>query len=263
LWDIIFYFYASFIHVGNPKIIVYLDKRFKSFKTIYETTENPLDLRNNVKIRTIFTELITILCLSNKMYVLNYAYVPNDDYNMAFIHTKYKAPNDNYITPYYKQDDPKHMIHLFNEFVYNIEIGNSSRAFYWFEYILGYEKLLHKYNEKSISTHRDFVNVKHSHKRDIIWIIWEILIRISQNKGHIYNSFVQSCLSLFTIRYSLSSKQSKKYFIYCSILFITSNIDITKPLLESDFDMEKIHKTSTIIYSELLRIKEIKTNNSK
>ena len=143
LWDIIFYFYATYIHISNPKAVNYLDSRFKTFKQIYESVEDPIVLTDNTQLRYIFGEIVTTLCLSKKMYMVNYVGVPHDDFNMALIYIKYKAPSQEYITPFYKENDPKHMISFFNEFIYNIESKNCFRAYYWLEYILGYEKILH------------------------------------------------------------------------------------------------------------------------
>jgi hypothetical protein len=65
LWEIILFFYAKHIHVSNPKLPIYIESRFNIFK---ETVQNLDDLmiRNNEIIRKIFSEIITILCLSNK-----------------------------------------------------------------------------------------------------------------------------------------------------------------------------------------------------
>jgi len=254
LWEIIFYFYATYIHVSNPKAVNYLDSRFKTFKQIYESVENPIVLTDNIQLRHIFGEIVTMLCLSKKMYVVNYIGVPSDDFNMALIYIKYKAPSQDYITPFYRENDPKHMISFFNEFIYNIELKNCFRAYYWLEYILGYEKILHKYKEKSFAHIRDFIIVSTTHSRDIIWVFWEILLTYAEQKGAIYFKLATSSFYLFSSRYSASSKQSKKYFLYLAISFITNDIDINTPIMDTEIDMDIIHQHSTDIYNELKKI---------
>ena len=257
LWDIIFYFYSTYIHISNPKGIVYIDKRFKSFKTLYETNDNPFDLRNHPQIRLIFCEIMIMLCLSNKMYVMNYVDIPADDYNMALIYTKFKSGSDDYITPFYREDDPKHMMSLFNEFVFNVEIRNCFRCYYWLEYILGYEKILHKYKEKSKSGSRVLVELSMAHSKDIIWIIWEILVKMSEERGAIYKTMVTSALHLFTIRYSQTTKQSKKYLIYCAISFLTNDIDLNIPIINGELNIEEIFNNTNEIYNQLKKIQQI------
>ena len=62
LWDIIIIFTSRFINIGNPKLPIYLDLRFKNFKDILLNgyIDNELSLRNNNKIRNIFCEIICI-----------------------------------------------------------------------------------------------------------------------------------------------------------------------------------------------------------
>ena len=200
---------------------------------------------------------MAMLCLSDKLCVMNYVDVPKDDYNMTLIHTKYKATSDDYITPYYREDDPKHMMTFFNEFVFNLEIRNCFRAYYWLEFILGYEKILLKYKEKSLSGVRTLVQLPTSYSKDIIWIVWEIIIKMAEERGAIYKTLTTSALHLFTIKYSPSSKQSKKYLIYCAISLLTTNLDMNIPIFNGDMDMELIMENTNQIYKQLIKIQQI------
>ena len=256
LWEIIFYFYATYIHISNPKVVNYIYSRFKTFKQIYESVDNPILLTDNLQLHHIFVEIITILCLSKKMYEVNYVSVPSDDFNMSLIYIKYKAPNQDYIIPFFKDNDPKHMKTFFNEFIYNIEVRNCFRTYYWFEYILGYEKLLLKYKEKSLAEVRDFITVSNIHSRDIIWIFWEILLTYSEKRGAIYFKLTTSAFYLFSVRYSQSVKQSKKYFIYLVISFLSNNIDLNIPIIDSDVVMDDIQQYANDLYKELKKIQQ-------
>ena len=68
LWECIFEFIGKYIHNGNPKIPIYLVKRYETFRNIMNQRHYNyvLDLRNNFTIRQIFAEIVTILCLSVK-----------------------------------------------------------------------------------------------------------------------------------------------------------------------------------------------------
>ena len=56
LWDIIILYYCKFIHIGNPKLPIYLNMRYDNFVTILNNgySANVLVLRNNKKIRKLF-----------------------------------------------------------------------------------------------------------------------------------------------------------------------------------------------------------------
>ena len=68
LWEIIITYVSRYIHLGNPKLPLYISLRMDNFKTMLSNgfVGNELRLRNNQKIRQLFSEIVTILCLSKK-----------------------------------------------------------------------------------------------------------------------------------------------------------------------------------------------------
>ena len=72
LWEIIILFISKYIHLGNPKLPLYIQMRFEDFKNIVVNgyVGNELKMGNNKKIRILFAEIISILCLSTKKHTL-------------------------------------------------------------------------------------------------------------------------------------------------------------------------------------------------
>ena len=62
LWDSIIGFYTKHIHIGNPKLISYLDLRISNFKDIVSNgyRDQELRLRNNEKMRKLFCEVMCV-----------------------------------------------------------------------------------------------------------------------------------------------------------------------------------------------------------
>lgn len=72
VWESIFYFVGKHIHIGNPKIPIYLEKRYTVFRNIMNQGHfsSPLQLRNNDTIRKMFAEIVVVITLSAKRPVL-------------------------------------------------------------------------------------------------------------------------------------------------------------------------------------------------
>ena len=68
LWETLIQFTCKYIHVTNPKVAVYLHLRYQHFKLIVDERHFvcELELRNHVKVRGIFAELVTILAVAPK-----------------------------------------------------------------------------------------------------------------------------------------------------------------------------------------------------
>ena len=98
LWDALLLFAGKNIHLGNPKLAQYLNLRFNNFQDILLNgyIDNELQMRNNEKIRKLFAEIITILCLSTKKNELTLIKVNKHDFLIENISEKLKADSINY-----------------------------------------------------------------------------------------------------------------------------------------------------------------------
>ena len=109
LWNIILLFMSNNIHLGNPKLPIYIEMRFNVFKNIISMgyVGNELRLRNNDKIRSLFSEIISTLCLSKTKNSFDTISIKENDFNMANITDKLIADSTSYGKEVFMSTDPR------------------------------------------------------------------------------------------------------------------------------------------------------------
>ena len=261
LWDIIILYSTKYIHSGNPKLSIYLNMRYKNFTSIINSgySNNLIVLRNNIKIRKLFAEIICILCYSNKKH--NYQQIKlnkTEEFDLTNISNKFKAPNVSYVKNIFKDDDPNELFIPFNELIYNINIKNSIECCYWYEWIIEYENICKKKKKKCICQARTYApNGTHN---DIIWIIWDILFyyanennSILNNKNNlpIINKIIDSLYNLFIIKYKASFKTKRKYIIYFAFSILIDTIDYNIPITNYSENIKAIVDKINNLYRDI------------
>jgi hypothetical protein len=261
LWDIIILYATKYIHSGNPKLSIYLNMRYDVFSNIVNNgySNNIIILRNNIKIRKLFSEIICILCYSNKKH--NYQQVKlnkYEEFDLTNISSKFKAPNIKFIETVYKEDDPKELFIPFNELIYNITIKNIIEICYWYEWIVEYENMCKKKKKKCICQARTYApNGTHN---DIIWIIWDILFYFSNPENSntyniqsslIINKLIKSLYNLFIIKYKSTFKTKRKYIIYFAFSILTDNINYNINITNECTKIEAIVEKINNIYRDI------------
>jgi len=261
LWDIILSFYGKYIHLGNPKLPLYLSLRFSNFQDIVLNgyIDNELQMRNNKKIRQLFAEMIAILALSIKKYELTPLKVSKDDFNISNISDKLKADNVIYAQKFLKKEDPKELFVALNEFVYNLTVSKNSRAcFYWVEWLFDYGAIYKKKNKNElICATRNITGLDSKKTKDFIWIIWEVIINESHRLSNQINKICKSLIEVFSIKYNSTCKKKRRFLIYAAILLITEISNFQTPIITDENRVEAIKKNIDVIY------KQVKKNEIK
>ncbi len=262
LWDIIFLFISKYIHLGNPKLPCYIELRLTDFKNILNSgyIGNELSLRNNDKIRKLFAEITTIICLSKKKSSFDCPKIKENDYISFNNSFKLKATNVSYANKIFKKGDPKELFIAINELAYNIinKVKNSNDAYYWFEWILGFETLAKK-NKKSISSGRRDFNVLSKFQNDVIWVVWDVILNESYKRNEGIQKVIQSLAELYCIRYSPGSKKKRKFIVYFAISLLTEIVDNNIPIFTNSEPIQAVKNKIDNIYKQI-KINEIKPN---
>ena len=259
LWECIVIYMSKYVHIGNPKLPIYLDLRFGNFKDIITNgyLDDELSLRNNLKIRQIFAEIILVLCYSKKKHSFETIKIKKDEeFNMTYMATKLKATSLNFGEESFEKDDPKEIYIGVNEFAYNIskKIKNSVSACYWFEWLVEYENLCKKRKEKCEAERREFAPVQDKYQKDIIWILWDILFReCKKQKDPLKEKILNSLLSLFSIKYTSNSKKRNRYLFYFAVTLITDDNKLNIDIMDDKQQIQGIVKRINIIYRDIIK----------
>ena len=268
LWEIILQFIAKYIHLGNPKIPIYIELRFNNFKSIITNgyIGNELALRNNDKIRKLFAEVICVLCLSPKRHSFNVIKINKaNDFNLTQINNRLKAPSTNYSNNIFRKDDPKEIFISINELSYHLSDDSKSLvdACFWIEWIIEFESDCKSIKKKLECDRREKIPVDPKFQKDIIWIIWDIIFnyldRFETTKKEISFKIINSLLSLFCLHYSHSCKKKRKYILYFAVSILIDNFNEKISIFKDKKFIEQIVNQVNKIYKQIKK-NEIKPN---
>ncbi len=260
LWEIILYFYSKYIHLGNPKIAIYLELRINNFKEIINNgyTNNELRLRNSDKMRRLFCEIMCVLCDAKRKHSFDNIKIRKNDFDMTQMTDRFKAPNVKYAEDVFLKEDPKELFVSINELAYNIssDAKNIINACYWIEWIIEFESVCKNRKEKCRCERRQQIPVDNKSQMDIIWIVWDVFLKEANKRSKLIIKIVNALLTLFTLKYTSGCNKKRKYILYFVVSLLCENITL---------DDEIIRKTQQEIVTNVLSkidtvYKQIKKN---
>jgi rRNA processing protein Gar1 len=260
LWEIILFFYSKYIHLGNPKIAIYLELRIQTFKQIVEAgySNCELRLRNNDKIRKLFCEVMCVLCDAKRKHSFDTIKIAKEDFDMTQMTDRYKAPNTKYAEDVVKKEDPKELFVAVNELCYNLsdEKKDSIQACYWMEWLIEFENICKSKKILLRCERRSGIPVEGKSQMDIVWMIWDIFLVKSKEKPKLVEKTIQALLHLFTLKYTHGCAKRRKYIMY----FVVSLLCET-PFMNDEIIREEQKQVVSKIMGKIdLVYKQIKKN---
>ena len=257
LWDVLLRFMSCHIHLGNPRLPIYLARRFQDFKNIAITdyASNQLDMRNSTRIRQLFAEITGVLCLSIKKNKIELIKLDKSgEFDITNISSKLKAPSIKYAEAVFLDDDPKELFIAINELGYNLskDVKNTIVSCYWVEWILAYETACKKKKEKCICAKRSNMPVEGDAMFDVVFIIWETIFKEVKNRNNkVLDEVIKSLCNLFCIRFSSSSKKKRKLLIYHAIALLCETPNYNIKIFDNVNILQTIKKKIDLIYKQI------------
>jgi len=230
--------------------------RLNNFKDIIKNgyLDNPLHLRNNEKVRKLFSEIIVVLCQSKKQNSFDKIKIKKDDYIITNIPTKLKADCIRYVGTVFKKEDPKEIFIALNEFTWCItKEKDVVNAMYWLDWLLGYEDMFNKgkNNKNKMKGGRRYYLVDKKFQHDIIWIIWDIIVRYSKKRGDGFYKIIQALCDMYCLNYTQGLKKKRKCIIHFSIILLIEKINNNIPIIKNEKKVQYVKKKINIIYEQI------------
>jgi hypothetical protein len=264
IWEIILFFYSKYIHLGNPKLAIYLELRVNNFKDIINNGYSNFELRmrNNDKIRRLFCEIMCVLCDAKRKHSFDTIKITKSDFDMTQMTDRFKAPDVHFANDFFMKDDPKELFIAVNELVYNLsdKSKNVIQSCYWIEWLIEFENICKNKKEKLKCERRNNIHaqVENKYQLDVVWLIWDIFLKKAEEYPPIIKKIIKALLTLFTLKYTSGCNRKRKYIIYFVVSLLCENVILTEEIIR---DQQKEVVTNVIknidsIYKQIKRNEE-------
>ena len=262
VWEIIFHYIGKYIHLGNPKIIIYLQMRYEIFRNIMSQGHfiHDIELRNNPTIRKLFAEIVCVLIASNKKPTFEPVKIDREEeFDMTQMTVRLKAPSMNYAADIMLKDDPKELFIAINEFSYNIskDKKNMLGAFYWLEWMVEFDTLCKNRKEPCVCEKRNSVPVENKYRSDIIWILWDALFHYSELlENPFINKLMEAIFYVFCIKYTTAASKKRRYLLYFAVAILTENVPTNVDTIQNKSLVKNVVDKIDEIYKQIKKNEE-------
>ena len=257
LWDIIITYVSRYVHLGCPKLPLYISLRIEAFKDIMSNgyVGNELSLRNNDKIRHLFAEVIATLCYARKKHSFAAVKIKKtEEFSMAVVSTKLKASNVTYAEVGFKKEDPKELFIAINELSYHLskESLNGYAACYWLEWLIEFDAICRKRKQLLVAERRSWCAVQDKYQKDSIWVVWDVVKARTREKGcQTTLKIVDALVDMFCLRYTSGVAKRRKYLVYNCISLLTENVDFSAVIWSDKKAVMNVVSKIGMLYKEI------------
>lgn len=230
VWENILHYAGKHIHIGNPKIIIYLEKRFLLFQSIINEDDipSPHHLRNHTTIRRMFAEIVATLTLSNRKHSFEPIRIKRkEEFDMTQISDRLHAPSTEYANDILKKKDPKELFIPINEFSYHLsnDKKDTINACYWIEWLLEFSIVCNSNKCPCVCQSREYNPVEPKYQTNVVWILWDVLFYHCYELGNKYiEALLNSLHTLFCIKYTTGTNKRRRYLLYFAVALLTEEI---------------------------------------
>ncbi len=255
LWEKLLLFVCKNINIGNIEMISYFKQRYKYYISLiqYKNIKNFLELRNNQQFRNLICEIICMLSMSKKMKLDSLKKVKKSELSLDILKERMKAKTiiNNHVI---KVDDPEEIKIVSNEFLFCIRNNELQNTLYWLSWMIEWEKLNIKKLKVFKCAYRPQDNVDNKLSYDLLWLIWDIIIKETQNKK--FRNEIESLFYLFKSNYKKTKKNKRLILVVYAIKLISYG-GFKEPSLIERYDiLIRVSTGINLLYKEKKRYED-------
>jgi len=244
LWELILYFFGKHVHLGNPKIALYLDYRFQRFRDVASKAADELELRNNAVVRKLFAEIAAVLCLSVKRPGVDQVKVKKEELDLSGS-TGFKATSSDFIRPFFRDGDPMEVFAPLNELCFALASKNTLTACYWVEWVLLYQKT--KTPSPRCADRPCAPKAKYA--GDLVWIVWDVLISYAPEGLH--KKLADATFNLFRLHYTPAMNEKRRFLMYFVASLCCDPFDPATPMIADEAAVQTVLAQHNTFYRDI------------
>jgi hypothetical protein len=258
LWEKIFSISLKNVNINNPKLPIFLYKRYSKFVNLKlkysggaksQNIAGFLSLRNSQAVRNMMCEVCVIVCNSTKLKAISMPKIKESDFDVTYIKTRLVATDANVIKDKLKYGDPEELKIPMNEFNFCIKTRKWELSIYWLAWILEWERRNTKKDKYYICGFRKIEGIDDKFCTDVIWIIWEILIK----EANYLNSDdaskqIYSLFKLFKFDFKPTKKMKRVPFILYAIKYFTEIYNFKNDIIPNYYQLVQACGNINIIF---------------
>jgi hypothetical protein len=86
---------------------------------------------------------------------------------------------------------------------------------------------------------------------DIVWIIWDIILKESVNHNKMIQKIIKSLLTLFSLKYTHSCNKRRKNIIYFAMSLLSETVNVEEDLVKDKDQVSAIVSKIDNIYKQI------------
>ena len=263
IWIEIIYIITNYINISNLKIIEYIYIKFNTFYKIYNllNKKQKIHIRNNQEIRNLLSDVVSIVCLSNKKNLFNNKILPKIniyDFEKKNLKNKIKSTNLDLILEYTDNNDDNYIKIAINEIAYHLRMTKDyHKLLYWYFWIK--KSILEKKKRNQLVTlkTRNITNINIKYVNHWIWFLWDIIMNeINFRNEPLKKNIIKYLFIFYKFNFKPSYFKKKESIILFIFYILTHELNLNLNLINNNY--LRIRACANINYMYLNEI-----NNNK